>query len=191
MALVDSTVAPSDDVLAERIVERSDAALAEVFRRYSGQMLGLARRVLRDPAISEEVVQDVFLKFWNDPTKFDAARGSLRSYLLALVHNRSVDLIRSESARRIREERDARLDLQESPDIEEEVWQMAQAQRVRLALGGLPDTERTVVELAYYGGLTYREVAARLGLPEGTVKSRIRAGMKKLASMLGEKRDGE
>ena len=187
----DVSIDLSDIELAARVAQRSDVALSELFHRYSGQMLGLARRVLRDPAIAEEVVQDVFLKFWNDPAKFDAERGSLRSFLLALVHNRSVDLIRSESARRIREERDARLDVVTGPDVEEEVWQMAQAQRVRLALGGLPDAERTVVELAYYGGLTYREVAARLGLPEGTAKSRIRAGMKRLSSLLGEKRDEE
>ena len=80
----DASIDLSDIELAARVAQRSDVALGELFHRYSGQMLGLARRVLRDPAIAEEVVQDVFLKFWNDPAKFDAERGSLRSFLLAL-----------------------------------------------------------------------------------------------------------
>lgn len=177
----------ADADLALAVADGSDGALAEIFRRYSSQVLGLARRVLRDPSIAEEVVQDVFLKFWREPERFDSSRGNLRSFLLAMTHHRSVDLIRSESARRIREEKDARLAIESGPDIEEEVWQMAQSQKVQFALAGLPEGERSVIELAYYGGLTYREVASRLGLPEGTVKSRIRAGLKRLAVMLEDK----
>jgi len=188
MGMATSQWAKQADVdLALAVGDGSDGALSEIFRRYSSQVLGLARRVLRDPSIAEEVVQDVFLKFWREPDRFDSSRGNLRSFLLAMTHHRSVDLIRSESARRIREERDARLAAETGPDIEEEVWQMAQAQKVQFALAGLPEGERNVIELAYYGGLTYREVASRLGLPEGTVKSRIRAGLKRLALMLEEK----
>lgn len=177
----------TDVELALAVADGSDGALSEIFRRYSSQVLGLARRLIRDPSIAEEVVQDVFLKFWREPGRFDPSRGNLRSFLLAMTHHRSVDLIRSESSRRIREEKDARLAAETGPDIEEEVWQMAQAQKVQFALTSLPEGERNVIELAYYGGLTYREVAGRLGLPEGTVKSRIRVGLKRLAVMLEEK----
>jgi RNA polymerase sigma-70 factor (ECF subfamily) len=170
----------SDAALAEAIGGASQEALAEVYNRNSGAVYGLARRILRDETLAEEITQEVFLRLWNQPEKFDAERGSLRSFLLAHTHGRSVDLIRSESARRTREEKDAQLDSRASVNIEEEVWDMAIADQIKEALSTLVDGERRAIELAYFGGHTYREVAELLGEAEGTVKSRIRSGMKRL-----------
>jgi len=145
---------------------------------------GLARRLLQVENLAEEVVQEVFLRLWNQPDRYDPARGSLRSFLLAHTHGRAVDLLRSEGARRQREEREARVTAEGGYDLDHEVWDMATAERVRSALSNLPQGERAAIELAYFGGLTYREAAGRLGEPEGTVKSRIRTGLKRLRGEL-------
>jgi len=170
----------SDASLAAAVGPSSQEALAEVYRRHSGAVHGLARRILRDEALAEEITQEVFLRLWNNPEKYDAERGSLRSFLLAHTHGRSVDLIRSESARRTREEKDAQLVPRAEQNIEEQVWDMALATQVQEALTGLAEGERRAIELAYFGGHTYREVAEMLGQPEGTVKSRIRSGLRRL-----------
>lgn len=173
-----------DRELVAEIAAGSEAALAEAFRRHASVVANLARRILRDPTLAEEVVQEVFLKLWKAPDRFDSDRGSLRSFLLTHTHGRSIDLIRSESSRRTREEREAWLTAEAGPSIDEEVWQLALAERVRIALTSIPDTEKQVIELAYFGGFTYREVATRLGLPEGTVKSRIRSGLGRLQGLM-------
>jgi RNA polymerase sigma-70 factor (ECF subfamily) len=170
----------SDPALVLAIARYHHEALAEAYRRHGGAVFGLARRLLYETALAEEVVQEVFLRLWNDPDRFDPGRGSLRSYLLAQTHGRSVDVLRSEGARRAREERDARTTAEAGYDIEHEVTDMATADQVRRALDALPQAERQAIELAYFGGRTYREVAAALHEPEGTVKSRIRAGLKRL-----------
>jgi RNA polymerase sigma-70 factor (ECF subfamily) len=134
--------------------------------------------------LAEEVVQEVFVRLWDDPRRFDPARGSLRAYLLAQTHGRSVDLVRAESARRVRETRDAERTAESGYDLEREVWDLTLAEHVREALGDLAAGEREAIELAYFGGHTYREVARRLGEPEGTVKSRIRSGLSRLRASL-------
>lgn len=159
-------------------------ALAEAYRRHAGAVFALAQRLLGDRARAEEIVQEVYLRLWNRPEVFDPARGSLRSFLLAQCHGRSVDLLRSETSRRQREERDARRTAQAGYDVEHEVVDLAVAERVRGALGGLQPNERRAIELAYLGGHTYREVAEMLQEPEGTVKSRIRSGLRKLRTSL-------
>lgn len=173
-----------DGALAAALGDGSQEALAEVYNRHSGAVHGLARRILRDETLAEEITQEVFLRLWNNPEKFDPARGALRSFLLSHTHGRSVDLIRSESARRTREDKDARLAAGRSDNVEDEVWTMALADQIKTALSTLGDGERRAIELAYFGGHTYREVAELLGEAEGTVKSRIRSGMKRLRMSL-------
>ncbi|MCU1496836.1 MAG: polymerase, sigma-24 subunit, subfamily [Acidimicrobiales bacterium] len=174
----------SDAGLVVAISRYNQDALAEAYRRHAGAVFGLARRLLAEPAMAEEIVQEVFLRLWNDPDKFDPGRGSLRSYLLAQCHGRAVDLLRSESSRRRREERDLRRTAEAGYDLEREVWDLTVADHVRDAIAALPEGEREAIRLAYLGGHTYREVATLLDEPEGTVKSRIRSGLKHLRSEL-------
>ena len=176
----------SDGALVVAIARWRQEALAEAYRRHAGAVFGLARRVLGQSTLSEEIVQEVFLRLWNSPDRYDPERGSLRSFLLAQAHGRAVDLLRSDTARRQREDRDARASAEAGYDIEHEVWDLAVAARLKEVLGTLPDEERQAIELAYWGGRTYREVAAALGAPEGTVKSRIRAGLRRMRGNLAD-----
>lgn len=174
----------SDASLVTAIGRFHPEALAEAYRRHSGAVHGLARRILQDPALAEETTQEIFLRLWDRPEKYDPDRGSLRSFLLAHAHGRSVDLIRAESSRRTRQDNQARLTAEAGPSLEDEVWEMALAEHVRAALTSLTDSERQAIELAYFGGHTYRDVAQLLGEPEGTIKSRIRSGLKRLRGTL-------
>lgn len=176
----------SDAALVVSIGRFHEDAMAEAFRRHGGAVFALARRVIGDPTRAEEIVQEVFLRLWNQPERFDPERGSLRSFLLAQTHGRSVDLLRSDGARKDRETREARAAAEAGYDLEHEVWDLAVAERVRDAVQVLPEEERKAIELAYFGGRTYREVAVELGAPEGTVKSRIRNGLKRMRTVLAD-----
>jgi RNA polymerase sigma-70 factor (ECF subfamily) len=182
----DDLTLASDAQLVVAIGRWRQEALAEAYRRHAGAVMALASRVLASRNLAEEVVQEVFLRLWNHADRFDPERGSLRSWLLAQAHGRAVDLLRSESARKGREERDVRGRAESGYDLEHEVFDLAVAEQVRDALTALPVDERRAIELAYFGGLTYREVAVRLDQPEGTVKSRIRAGLKRLRTGLAD-----
>ncbi|HEY2429012.1 MAG TPA: sigma-70 family RNA polymerase sigma factor [Acidimicrobiales bacterium] len=183
---MDQLAEMSDGALVVAIGRWREAALAEAFRRHAGAVHALARRVLFDGVLAEEVVQEVFLRLWTDPDRYDPERGSLRSFLLAQTHGRAVDLLRSDSSRRLRETRDAARSAEAGYDIEREVWDLAVAEHLQAVVRELPVDERQAIELAYFGGHTYREVATLLSQPEGTVKSRIRSGLKRMRARMVE-----
>jgi RNA polymerase sigma-70 factor, ECF subfamily len=184
--------APSPDGLGDSqlvvaVARFQEDALAEIYRRHGPAVFALARRVTSDVTAAEDVTQEVFLRLWRQPDRFDPARGSLRSFLLAQSHSRSVDLVRSRAARARREEADARMTANAGYDLEREVWDLAVADQVAQAMAALPSEERAAIELAYYEGHTYREVASILRQPEGTVKSRIRNGLRRMRNALVER----
>ena len=174
-----------DAQLVAAVVERRPEALEELYQRHSVAVFGVARRVTGVPEHAEEILQEVFLRLWRSPERFDATRGALRSFLLMDANARAIELVRRDAARRGREERTIRL--VEPPRHEEiggEMWDVVVAGHLRDALDALTPMEREAIELAYYGGHTYREVATILGQPEGTVKSRIRTGLKRMRDRL-------
>ena len=181
----------SDAALVVGIGRWREDALAEAYRRHGGAVYALARRVVRDTDLAEEVVQEVFVRLWTTPDRFDPDRGSLRSWLLAQAHGRTIDRLRSDSARRLREERDAQRTANAGYDVEREAWDLATADRVKNVMAELPDGERRAIELAYFDGYTYREVAKILDTPEGTIKSRIRSGLKRMRADLIDTETGQ
>lgn len=176
-----------DADLAARVADGDESALEAIYREYGGAVGFVAKKILRDEGLAEDIVQEVFVSFWKTPERFDPTRGSLRTFLLMVAHRRAVDVVRSEEARSRRQEASP------APEtgiaLEEEMLARDQGEQVREAVAGLSDDEMKAISLAYFGGLSYTEVARRLGEPEGTVKSRIRTGMKKLAMRLGGIRD--
>lgn len=181
----------SDVALVVAIGRWNQDALAEAYRRHGGAVFALARRVLRDDGRAEEVVQEVFVRLWSSPERFDPDRGSLRAWLLANTHGRSIDRVRADTSRQRREERDAQQTATAGYDVEREAWDLAVADRVREAMAGVPEPERRALELAYLDGHTYRDVARLLDAPEGTIKSRIRAGLKRLRTDLIDRETGQ
>ena len=180
-----SPTGPTDASLVARIAVGDDRALQLVYERYSPLVYGLARRVTASTAHAEEITQEVFVYLWQNPDRFDAERGTLRAFLGALAHRRSVDEVRRNTRRTAREDRvgtDA-TNL-EMFDVGEGIERSQTAERVRAAVSSLPDQQREAVLLAYFGGYTFRQVAEQLGIPEGTAKSRLRLGLGKLAVLL-------
>ncbi|HEX3334275.1 MAG TPA: sigma-70 family RNA polymerase sigma factor [Acidimicrobiales bacterium] len=176
----------SDAQLVTSIARYSEVALAEAYRRHGGAVFGLAKRVLQSAADAEDVTQEIFLRLWNQPDRFDPARGSLRSFLLTQTHGRAVDAVRSSNSRRLRESSAAMGRARSGYDMQHEAWDVVVADQVAQAMGELPDEERRAIELAYFEGRTYREVAQLLGQPEGTVKGRIRNGMRRMRTALAD-----
>ncbi len=176
----------SDSALVVAIARWEQEALHEAYLRHGGRILALARRVTGDQGLAEDVIQEVFLRLWYEPHKFDHERGSLRTYLMTQCHGRSIDLVRSEAARRERETKESRASVSEFDEPQRASEETADAEQVREALGALPAPEREAIELAYFGGRTYREVAGILNVAEGTIKSRIRAGLRRLRNSLVE-----
>jgi RNA polymerase sigma-70 factor, ECF subfamily len=174
----------SDAVLVTAVAKQQHDALAEIYRRHGGPAVRLSSRLLNDQRSAEDVCQEVFLALWKSPESFDAERGSLRSWILMKTHSRSVDIVRANAARYQRESREVNEPSKRDYDLEREVWDLTVADRIQRALTELPTNEKDAVQLAYFGGLTYREVAKELGQPEGTVKSRIRNGLKSLGRLL-------
>jgi RNA polymerase sigma-70 factor (ECF subfamily) len=186
MSTPGTTRPDGDGTLVARIVAGDDQALGHLYDRYGSLVYGLARRVTNSPAAAEEITQEVFVQFWEHADRFDESKGSLRSYLGAITHRRAVDWVRSEARRREREMKNAHGASTEpaTRDITAEFAAADTAARVRAAVETLPVEQREAVVLAYFGGLTFREVAVKLGLPEGTAKSRLRLALDKLSRIL-------
>ena len=175
----------TDGLLAARLAAGDDRALAEAFDHLAPAVYGAALGVLGEGSAAQDVVQDVFVDLWRHPHRYDPAAGALRAYLIARARHRAVDLVRSELRRIARQERHHRLNPgRDHPSVCEEVTAAEAASVVRAAVRQLPDAQRRVIELAYFDGLTYREVARAADIPEGTAKSRLRLGLAKLEAAL-------
>jgi RNA polymerase sigma-70 factor (ECF subfamily) len=172
------------DVLLPRVALGDERAFEAVYDQAAGWVLGIVRRVVRDPAQSEEVMQEVLLEVWRNASRFDPALGSGAAWVMTLAHRRAVDRVRSERSQASRELRGATA-LIDYDDVTEAVQARLDRERVRRCLVSLTELQRECVRLAYYGGYTYREVAELLGVPAGTVKTRMRDGLIRLRDCLG------
>jgi RNA polymerase sigma factor (sigma-70 family) len=186
----------SDGVLVRRLTDGDDAALEALYDRYVRPAFALARRITGDPVFAEEVVQEVFLALWRDPAKYDPRRGGFPSWLLAATHHKAVDAVRREQSVRSRraslaEEADyyTAAGASDLPPVEDAAWAGLRGERVREALSALPPPQREALVLAYYAGYTQSEIAQRIGVPLGTVKTRMLAGMRRLRLLLDEVAD--
>lgn len=159
-------------------------AFEVVYDTLAGSVHGTVRQILRDDAMSQEVTQEIFVEVWRIAPTFNAERGTVRSWVLTIARRRAIDRVRSEAAARRRDQLDVDQRAPFSPPADEVIERDSEDERVRNALVALGDPHRKAIELAYFGGLTYREVADHLGEPEGTVKTRIRDGMRRLRRML-------
>ena len=161
-------------------------AFATLYDECSPAVYGLIRRILRDRAQSDEVMQEVMLEVWRQAPRFDPQRGSAAAWIMTIAHRRAVDRVRSEVAERGRVERAGSQAPTAGVSVQDDVVDDLDRQRVRSALAGLTDLQRSSIELAYFGGLTQTEIAALLDVPLGTVKTRIRDGLIRLRDALGE-----
>ena len=180
-------VEPEDAQIPDLIADGDRRALETAYRRHATAVMGAAMSVTRNRDAAEDVVQEVFLRLWRRPDRYEPGRGSLRTFLAIDARGRALDLVRSSRARRDREDREAVIASSDhEPGTEELVMQTTLSTEVRRILGALRPAERDPIALAYFGGHSYREVARLLGVPEGTVKSRIRAGLDRLGPLLDE-----
>jgi RNA polymerase sigma-70 factor (ECF subfamily) len=170
-------------ILAE-VAKGDQAAFRAVYDQAAPAVLGVVRRVLRDPAQSEEVMQEVLLEIWRTAARFDPSAGSAAAWIMTVAHRRAVDRVRSEQRATERELRAATASIAYD-EVSETALTSLEHQRVRRCLDGLTDLQRESVTLAYYGGYSYREVAQLLGVAVGTVKTRMRDGLIRLRDCLG------
>lgn len=176
--------APGLDDLLTAVARGDERAYDAVYDLASGWVLGVARKVVRDPALAEEVMQEVMLEVWRLASRFDPAKGSGTSWVMTLAHRRAVDRVRSERSHATRELR-AATSVIDYDDVTEAVEASLEAERVQRCLSSLTSLQLECVNLAYYGGYTYAEVAELLGVPAGTVKTRMRDGLIRLRDCLG------
>ena len=175
-----------DGELVELVAQKDGGALEALYERYGRPAYSLARRILTEETLAQDVVQEVFLSLWRDAHRFDAGRGTVATYLLSMTHHRAVDVVRREENLRRWRTSDEGLELEADPKmrVEDEVLTSEGRAEVRSALQELPAAQREALLLAYFGGYTQREVAALVGVPLGTVKTRMAAGMRKMKAAL-------
>jgi RNA polymerase sigma factor (sigma-70 family) len=174
----------SDAELAEKLLERDEEALRQVMTTHGPIVLAMARRVVSDPSLAEEVAQDTFVALWRRPGAYDPLRGSLQAFLAGVARNKGIDLVRREES--LRRTKDSLLaEAGVASRSESATEQVEERQRVMAALEGLSSVQREAIVLAYFGGRTYREVARELGIPEGTAKTRLRDGLMRLKLLIG------
>jgi RNA polymerase sigma-70 factor (ECF subfamily) len=171
--------------LLRRAGRGDQSAFGDLYDALSPLVYGVVLKVVRDPSHAEEVAQEVFVELWRLAARFDGTKGSAQAWAATLAHRRAIDRVRSEQSSRLRQERDANQTVREHDVVSAEVESSLEQARVRRALTQLSELQREAVELAYFGGHTYREVAVLLDVAEGTVKSRIRDGMIRLRDELG------
>lgn len=172
------------------LVARKDAAAFEIFfDRHAGAAYSLAHRIVGDPQAAEDVTQEAFLSIWRSGARFDAARGSVRSWTLGVVRNRSIDALRRQAGKapKLDFDDDATLDIQPAAELTDaEAIRRETASRVRGAMRTLPEEQSQVIGLAYFAGFTHSEIAQMLSMPLGTVKGRMRLGLEKIRLALAE-----
>ncbi len=177
-----------DDAALVALIRGGDGpALESIYERYGRSCYGLARRIVGDETLAQDVVQEVFLALWRDATRYDPHRGAFSTWLLSMTHHKAVDCVRREENLRKRkaaaDAQEATIEPPEGP--EGAAWSSVRRDRLRTALSALPEVQRHALGLAYYGGYTQREIAGLTNTPLGTVKTRMLAGMRKLHDALG------
>ncbi len=173
--------------LLYRIRDKDEAAVAELYSRYSGPLYSLAYQVTRAERFAQEVVQEVFFAVWREASRFDPQRGAVSSWLFTLARHKAIDLVRKEANVARRQAPEAALETRQSEhDVDHEAWLNIRRDRVQQAVSQLPEAQRTCVELAFFRGLTHVEVAEELAIPLGTAKTRIRTGLLRLRDLLGD-----
>jgi RNA polymerase sigma factor (sigma-70 family) len=175
-----------DGQLVELVARKDAGALEALYERYGRTAYSLARRMLTEETLAQGVVQEVFLSLWRDAPRFDARRGTVATYLLSMTHHRAVNVVRREENLRRRRTADEALEYRPDPEVrvEEDIESAGRRAEVTAALAELPPAQREALLLAYVGGYTQREVAALVGVPPGTVKTRTAAGLRKLKAAL-------
>lgn len=177
------------EMLMERVQRGDDAAFAELYDQLAPMVFGAVKRVLRDPAMSEEVTQEVFVELWRTAGRFDGRRAGVATWAITIARRRAVDRVRREQSQRDRIERAGQRRTDESVGPDDSVIASLDAQRVERALAELPPDQRQVIEMAFLDGDSHGTIADRLGLPLGTVKGRVRGGLKRLGGRLGVEHD--
>lgn len=168
----------TDEELIARLARGSDEqALSELYDRYQAAMYGLAMRITNDAGLAEDAVQEAFVGVWRNAGRYSDGRASVRTWILSITHHRCIDLVRRRRAVGSLPENDEAHEALTAPDVWPEVARAADAKAVRTAMDALPDGQRLAIELAYFGGLTQTEMAERMAIPLGTVKSRVRLAL--------------
>jgi RNA polymerase sigma-70 factor (ECF subfamily) len=180
----------ADEELMQLVREHDSAAFAVVYERHATAAFSLAFRMSGKRALAEDIVQEAFLSLWRSSARYDGTRGSLRTWVLGIVHNRAIDALRRgvvQDRGRISDE-GIEEQLEATERTEYEVGRRDEAREIRAALVGLPPDQSRVIELAYYGGFSHSEIATMLDTPVGTIKGRMRLGLQKMRSQLSSER---